>query len=79
MCYCESNIFDREELASLGWNEIVEAPPTYEQLANQYFNYQWLTYTELFQLVEDGVFREGITRLAKPWQAGPTHVGGTST
>ena len=53
MCYCESNRFDSEELASLGWNEIVESPPPYEELANQHFNYQYLTYKELYHLVED--------------------------
>ena len=53
MCHFHSNKFSKEELAELGWKEIQDHPPTYEELERQYFNYQFLTYRELYSLVED--------------------------
>ena len=53
MCHCNSVKFDKEELAELGWQEVQEPPPSYEELERQYLNYQYLTYKELFMLVED--------------------------
>ena len=53
MCFAESKRFDKEELSEMGWNEPAEPLPTEEELANQYFNYQWFTYKELFSMVED--------------------------
>ena len=38
MCYYESNRFDKEDTAELGWSEPTEPPPTYEELETQYFN-----------------------------------------
>ena len=53
MCHCNSAKFDKEDLAELGWQEVQEPPPTYEELETQYFNYQYLTHRELVMLVED--------------------------
>ena len=53
MCYSEIRKFEKEELVELGWNEIVEAGPSYEELMDQFFSYQWEIYNELYQMVED--------------------------
>ena len=53
MCHCKSNRFEKEDLAELGWQEINEPPPTYEELELQYLNYQYFTHKELLMIVED--------------------------
>ena len=53
MCHCNSARFDKEDLAELGWQEVHEPPPTYEELELQYLNYQYFTHKELVMIVED--------------------------
>ena len=52
MCFPKNTKWDKEELENLGWGETIEEGPSKNELIDQYINYQWETYNELYGLVE---------------------------